>query len=138
MQKKHSTITMSFLVKTVLLPCMLMLPSSTYVVGDRYVTIINNLGGDPKLTFHCITYVKDLGEHLLKPGQSYKWNFPADDIINSPSYSCSIKWQGATKQFDIYLPNQPLIDLVWSITKDSPCLLDQKNNNIFCYPWNKP
>ena len=126
---------MSFLVRSVLLLWLLMLPLGIY--GRTHVRVTNTLDGRLDLTLHCKSKDDDLGAQHLHYGETFEFSF-RPRFIGNTQFFCIFQWQGACHWFDIYIETRDTNlckDCNWNIKQSGPCRISPQKTD--CYPWNK-
>ncbi|KAL1360431.1 hypothetical protein AAHE18_04G176500 [Arachis hypogaea] len=121
---------------------------SVGIKGDeKYVDITNRLHGKLKLFLHCKSKDNDLGKHLLRHDDTYRFSFKPNFSLKffikpTTLFFCKFRWKGACHWFDIYDDKRDgkLITLYWNITQKGPCVkssLFLNRETELCYDWNK-
>ncbi|CAL0327940.1 unnamed protein product [Lupinus luteus] len=89
-----------------------------------YILIKNGLDAGTPLTIHCKSRDDDLGVHVIKYVEEFKFQFQYS-ILQNTLFFCVFTWDSKLYLFDIYVQNRDLNicspDCKWSITRDHPC-----------------
>ncbi|CAL0327917.1 unnamed protein product [Lupinus luteus] len=93
---------------------------------DRYthIYIKNGLDAGTPLTIHCKSRTDDLGVHVLKYGEEFKFQFQYSFFQNT-LFFCGFTWDSKLHWFDIYDQERDgdvcKPDCKWNMTRDHPC-----------------
>ncbi|CAL0327958.1 unnamed protein product [Lupinus luteus] len=120
----------------------LILIASLVVVSDgwwdqyTHIYIKNGLDAGTPLTIHCKSKNDDLGVHVLKYGEEFKFQFEFS-IWQNTLFFCGFTWDSKLHWFDIYDQDRDgticLPDCKWSMTRDHPCRFNYNNEKYeFC------
>ncbi|KAE9587755.1 putative plant self-incompatibility S1 [Lupinus albus] len=94
-----------------------------------HIYIKNGLDQSTPLTVHCKSKDDDLGVHVLKYDEEYKFQFEPSFTQNT-LFFCGFTWDSNLHMFDIYDQDR---DCKWSITRDHPCRFNFKTQKYeFC------
>ncbi|KAE9587768.1 putative plant self-incompatibility S1 [Lupinus albus] len=92
-----------------------------------HIYIKNGLDKGTPLTVHCKSKDDDLGVHVLKYDEEYKFQFEPNFFQNT-LFFCGFTWDSKLHKFDIYNQgvheNMCKPDCKWSITRDHPCMFN--------------
>ncbi|KAG7547358.1 Plant self-incompatibility S1 [Arabidopsis suecica] len=121
-------------------------PSSTnslFPGGKITVEIINDLGNQLTLLYHCKSKDDDLGNRSLQSGESWSFRF-GRQFFGRTLYFCNFDWPNESHSFDIYKDHRDSSGdtwcekCVWKIRKTGPCRFSDVTKQFdICYPWNK-
>ncbi|KAM1032646.1 hypothetical protein ACFX13_037066 [Malus domestica] len=97
------------------------------------VTIINTLESAVDLKVHCKSKNDDLGVHVIRPKESYDFEFGVKIFWTKTLFFCGFTWSDKFRWFDIYKQDRDNCkNCIWKVHQNGPCL-----NGGPCYPWNK-
>ncbi|KAK7374270.1 hypothetical protein VNO80_07698 [Phaseolus coccineus] len=106
------------------------------------VYITNSLEGREDLHIHCKSKDDDLGPHVLRINQTFKFGF-GTNFFYGTLFFCSFQWgNGHLLHFDVYDQNRDYYkcyECKWSIKKDGPCRFELQRDRSYlrkCYEWN--
>ncbi|KAE9587765.1 putative plant self-incompatibility S1 [Lupinus albus] len=95
-----------------------------------HIYIKNGLDKGTPLTVHCKSKDDDLGVHVLKYDEEYKFQFEPSFLQNT-LFFCGFTWDSKLHWFDIYDQDRDVTecrpDCKWSITRDHPCMFNFKS-----------
>ncbi|KAM6544715.1 hypothetical protein CsatB_025451 [Cannabis sativa] len=114
------------------------IPLPTPPQSSSDVVIIKNRVKKSDLTVHCKSKNDDLGVHVLKYDQSYRFSF-TPNFWRSTLFFCGFKWKGEFHWFDIYKTHHRFVYHInsWIILPTGPCLYNSNHQAYdYCYPWN--
>ncbi|CAL0304032.1 unnamed protein product [Lupinus luteus] len=103
----------------------------------RHIYIKNGLDKGTPLMIHCKSRDDDLGVHVLKYDEEWKFQFQIN-FHQSTLFFCGFTWDGTLHWFDIYDWSRDKSvctpDCKWSITRENPCLYDYDTHQYeLCY-----
>jgi hypothetical protein len=105
----------------------------------RVTVFITNVLPNRQLRLHCKDKNNDLGEQLLKVGQSFSFSFKPS-FWGVSLYFCQFTYFGGHHYFDIYVENRDVDNCKhechWKIKLDGPCK-EPSPTEEECFPWNK-
>ncbi|OAY55434.1 hypothetical protein MANES_03G154000v8 [Manihot esculenta] len=119
---------------------LLMLVISSARGGEKKsVEIINDLGPNIELKYHCKSKNDDLGQRVLSYKGSWYFTF-RPNLFGTTLFYCQFSWGQISHWFNIYEDSRDrtrCYDCVWYIRGNGPCALNVTSQQFdLCFPWN--
>ena len=114
--------------------------ASIFQQKRTFVRIINEVGEDIDLNFHCKSKDDDLGPHVLTPHQYYEFNF-RPNFFWTTLFFCRFWWGNESHWFDIYDVQRDGVHCTtycwWQVFPTGPCFRDPYTHKYTrCKNWN--
>ncbi|XP_010434864.1 PREDICTED: uncharacterized protein LOC104718755 [Camelina sativa] len=120
--------------------------NSVFPTGKLTVEIINDLGNQLTLLYHCRSKDDDLGNKTLQPGESWSFRFKRQ-FFGRTLFYCDFRWPRSPNKlywFDIYKDHRDSSGdnwcekCVWKVRQTGPCRFNDETKHFdICYSWNK-
>ncbi|OAY55437.1 hypothetical protein MANES_03G154300v8 [Manihot esculenta] len=113
--------------------------SSAHGREKKLVEIINDLGPNIELKYHCKSKNDDLGQRVLPYNGSWYFTF-RPNLLGNTLFYCQFSWGQISHWFNIYEDSRDRMrchDCLWYIRGNGPCTLNVCSQKFdLCFQWN--